>query len=400
MSESRSVNKAFKASKTNIFARDLFLLIAFLGLMNTGYLATLAPRAIVALSSYGVAFGVLMSLRGLHISKASLALFAMYAVVLISTALNGGPVILAASELLPSLTMVIIIEICAAKNILNDAIRIFAYAGVVMILIDFVSFLLYPKGMYAGTLYEDNWFLGYKTARVRIGLPILTFLSLWSYAKKRKVGLFVYIMYIILALCAYLSDGAMGLVCVLSSMVVLLLISLPIGRAMKRLFDFRIWIIVGYVVALLVYFVGTNSLLDEFLISIGRDPTFTGRTYIWSATIREFLKSPLIGFGYIDTNAYQLLTGVGGGTQAHSLLLSVLGLSGILGTIFFCLAHKSAFQRYVPTGKADFQNIIALNIVSGVLMGITSCTFYATFTFPMLVLMSYSDSLKAYKINR
>ena len=46
----------------------------------------------------------------------------------------------------------------------------------ILILIDIVTIIMYPEGMYSTELYTTNWFLGYKTGRVRLAtMPVIMF---------------------------------------------------------------------------------------------------------------------------------------------------------------------------------------------------------------------------------
>ena len=363
----------------------------FLLIMNTGYLQELFPREMYILLLGCIIISLFMSIPIIKISKITICIICIYVLIIISTLIHQGNVISALSEIMPSLLAIGLFEILNTRNKLFEALKVFAAVGLLLIVFDLLSILLFPNGMYQ-TLYSDNWILGYKTARVRLGIPVLAFSSAASLQEKGSIRWPTYIGYIALFLSSLLTDSGMGTICVLISLILILLPKVPGTHHVKRLYDFRVWIVIIIIFSYTLYLLGTNEYINNIIIDMGRDPTFTGRTYIWDATLAEFSKSPLLGFGFIDSTGYQLLTGIRGGTQAHSLLLTIMGLAGVLGTILFFITIYFSFKGCKQLGTLSPSYIYASAFVVELIMGITSCNFYATFTISLLLLLDFSKT--------
>ncbi len=66
---------------------------------------------------------------------------------------------------------------------------------------------------------------------------------------------------------------------------------------------------------------------------LGKDMTFTNRTYIWEIAIKQILKSPIIGYGKCDTRDYILFAGYY--WYAHNLILDIILQGGIIALLSF-----------------------------------------------------------------
>ena len=110
------------------------------------------------------------------------------------------------------------------------------------------------------------------------------------------------------------------------------------------------------------------SLLDAglFLGLIGKDPTLTGRTDIWSAVIELISERPVFGWGYramwvptdLVTMWVDMKTGEWGVPSAHNAFLEVtlelglLGLAGLMPMIFlaFWRGIRCCLVGLIPLG--------------------------------------------------
>jgi O-antigen ligase len=92
-------------------------------------------------------------------------------------------------------------------------------------------------------------------------------------------------------------------------------------------------------------------LLPEMLRLMGRDPTLTGRTEVWSALVPSILKQPLLGYGF-----YSFWLGVTGESAnvitslhwffgyAHNGLLEIVLQLGLVGLVVFLVTLGQAIK--------------------------------------------------------
>ena len=64
--------------------------------------------------------------------------------------------------------------------------------------------------------------------------------------------------------------------------------------------------------------------ISNLMTAMGRDSSVSGRVPIWNAAIKYIEKSPIIGYGIIDSNEFVRASGIPGGTHAHNYILNIL----------------------------------------------------------------------------
>jgi O-antigen ligase len=134
--------------------------------------------------------------------------------------------------------------------------------------------------------------------------------------------------------------------------VVFVLVLGLIGKLEKR--SRKIAFLVGMAVVLLLT-IGGMAYFTEITLLLGKDPTLTGRTEIWSAVLASIAKHPLIGYGYtafwggMNGESINVLLSAGWAVQsAHNGLLEIwltLGALGVGAILYsFARAFKDAVQ--------------------------------------------------------
>lgn len=136
-----------------------------------------------------------------------------------------------------------------------------------------------------------------------------------------------------------------------------------------------------------------NNELAVYIIEdvLGKDLTFTNRTILWDAAARVFWQSPVIGYGYVDSdwyNTHMASFAIG----PHNYIYGILLNGGIILILVFISIVALAFRRIWPyfdrTGGA-------------LLLGLTTVLFMQTmevypyfFNFLILLLIYYYPELK------
>ncbi len=327
-----------------------------------------------------------------------LAIAGFSAAVILSTFINGGNYVTALYRVLPPLAVSLLFGYLESAK-LNGYLNQIAFWGSVFILIDGLTMILYPNGMYTTGLYTGNWLLGYKSQRIWFGLPIVVFLCVNSFRKKGKLGIWSIIVALVLAATSYYAEATMGTVSALLLIAFFYVIKLASNKVtgvfIRWLLDFRIWAIVSVAVAALFVLVSQNDLALQIAQMFGKSADLSGRDRVWQATIAAWTGSPFLGIGALTSPQYILLTGVYGGTNAHSFILAVLASGGIIGFIFVLYAYIRAFFNYRPRTVSS-SSIIALGVTLCLFIGITSCNTFELFTLPLLVLLARANEEKGF----
>lgn len=220
------------------------------------------------------------------------------------------------------------------------------------VLINFVTIILFPQGMYEFNNYTQNYFLGYRNNSIMLFFPAIIFSIVRSLRKYNKLTLSSFVITAVSFANVILAFSATS---VIGMTVFILFLLLALINKMPKFLN-----IITYLAINITYFFGVIILrLQEafaFIIvdMLGRDLTFTGRTKIWDGALAAFAKSPVFGVGEIESQASRDLIGA---THAHNYYLDLLYKSGLPGFLIFfaiLIICGMALYRNRNNGKIPF----------------------------------------------
>ena len=160
-------------------------------------------------------FVVGLSLKKNKVSKIIYFIVLYLIILLFSTLINNGDISSCISTIVQVLTLSLIIDLGMKTHIdsLLEALEFLLYS---LILLNFVSILMYPNGMYLDASgYRDNWLLGYKNIHILFILPAIAVSYVHSFYKKGKLTLRNYILLFISCFSLLLVDSSTSLVGIL-----------------------------------------------------------------------------------------------------------------------------------------------------------------------------------------
>ncbi len=243
----------------------------------------------------------------------------------------------------------------AARFTTEQALRVLARSFEICAVSSVLFIVLHPEigimhaGEYGAPELEGNWCGIYPHKNVfgfAMAVAVLVQLLLIALSNKRSVIAYAWIIFYFVLV-------------VLSKSATALIISA------SYLFAFTIYVVwtrnklIGYNVLLLA--VSAAALLflasfwdaELFLGLIGKDPTLTGRTDIWSAVIEVIYEKPVLGWGYramwVPTDLVTMWidkkAGDWGVPSAHNSFLEITLELGVLGLTGLTLMICHAFWR-------------------------------------------------------
>ena len=135
-----------------------------------------------------------------------------------------------------------------------------------------------------------------------------------------------------------------------------------------------------------------ESPLAVFFIEdvLGKDITFTNRTYLWDAALRVFMKSPLFGYGFVDGDwYYSHLSSLAKGP--HNYIWNVLINGGLILLSLFTYICLLVYAKLPTVSK---RNILYLYLLISVLFLMMTMEVYPTeFLFILLSLAFFASNL-------
>lgn len=226
--------------------------------------------------------------------------------------------------------------------------------------------MYYPNGMnhYIGyywkqTLAGAQYFLGGKNQAIFYIILFLLVSVIRENLIKEKMSKKIYIYFVIFGMELYYLDSANSIICLLIFVVFYTLCVMKVEKRFPFLFCSNIYIVFSIAVFVMVCLLAATdklAFLKPILGLLGRDSTFTNRSYIWEAAITTFKNSPIIGAGEIELYILRDST-----NQAHNMYLDVLYKYGVLGFLpYFFMIIRSGIR--LDKGNNTFIGAICIGV--------------------------------------
>lgn len=263
----------------------------------------------------------------------------------------------------------------------------------VLVFIDFISIILFPNGMYNDGLYSLNWFLGYKTARFQIELPLCTISAYLSKIEKGKIKFSSFLYLFISMYCTLVAKTTSAFACLFILLIYFVFLNyserIDCGKKiLKKVFDYKIIILIYILAVLSLYYINDLHIVQNFIQFVfHKDASLTTRTTIWQFMIEKIQEKPFFGFGILNQDAYISITNSPFANSAHSLFLGLLIEGGFVGTFLYFYILKKALDIKCIVYMNERLIIIA-GITVGLILGLTSVSLmYSEFSMVMFEIL-------------
>ena len=327
-------------------------------------------------------FGVLLLILFIKELYHEDVFFLLFISTLLLSSLINGRAILVPINTYSGITLITFFLIVVAGSSSERAIQVFdtwKWLMFMLLLMDLASFVLYPKGMYqeeTGDMIMTGWFLGYKTFRLLIYLPLSFLFSYTSFLKKKRIDMF---SFLVMALCIVgtVSCNAGGATAALLFCLVCMILVNTASRRnstlslkeVSALLNYRIWIPAFLTISYLTCFVQWSKLMDALEEWFDRSYSLNARLVLWERTIKLVMKKPILGYGVMTANEIENYIGY---KNTHNMLLTVLLSSGAAGLILF-IAY--IYQSYQNTKQSYEVAILSTFVFASFIVGISSAVY-------------------------
>lgn len=227
--------------------------------------------------------------------------------------------------------------------------------------------LLFPAiGTHVDAIHPGAWRGLYFHKNVLGSLIALSFFSAYLLLVRRGGKIFPLFVICASSALIILSVSRTSLVC-----AIILLVFINVYRNFKFRGKMRILLISILALLFLPLSVFSLGYWDELLTSLGRDPTLTGRTYIWSFALEKLQERPILGFGYRafwfpEGSFAQEFAAFQGwpSPSAHNALVDLLLDAGLLGVMFFVLSFlQTLYGSFKQSTQEDPINLWPLSFL-------------------------------------
>lgn len=276
------------------------------------------------------------------ISKSVFLLILWRIVAMISTIVVSGDVLKCGYHSIIYITLFLFIEYFKSKNLLNEFFSILLKLFFTYMIINLITYIKYPNGMYDTGTHTTLYFLGVRTRFTEYALATIL-LSIINFYNKKISRIKLVTIVLISCLNIFLPKVSTGVVGLILIPICYCIFNKFYGKRRNVNFRFLTLIALAFTIAI-VFFRVQN--LFSFLIEnvLQKDLTLTNRTLIWDNAFSYILKGNLfIGNGYVNDGNF-----ISYGIriwQAHNQFLQSIYETGIIGTIIFYGYIRECFSK-------------------------------------------------------
>lgn len=370
--------------------RVLSLIIMIFPLIEPQYIQFLGgiPHAIYASMRYVTYLFVCVALynrRNSYRPSTTLkCIIAYYALLLLLTTIRGNSLLYAFKNNLFSFVLCLIFDIYIReepKNLIASITTVL----VTLVIINFVSIILNPEGLYTASNYalgevSKNWFLGYKNPQIRLILPAVSMLLIYNYITNKYLNLYSLALIVIgMVSCVLVDSGTAMIGMALFIISVLYFNTFRESRALSiRTVFIACLLLFGGIVIFNV-----QELFADLFSGLGRDITLTGRTIVWARYLDYIFDGHMLGIGILNTKEMYDLFAC---SHPHNYFLYVLLQGGIVGTgiIVYMIFQIGKVQKEVI--RSSSSHVLICCIVVFLIMGISESLTECVMLYPVYVL--------------
>lgn len=254
--------------------------------------------------------------------------------------------------------------------------------------VNFIHLMLHQELWIQDLINDHGGFLlgnNYNGMGFRFIVAIVFSVLCIRYSKKWIVNT---VLVILLSITPLVITGSMtSLVCIIFFIIVCCIPSVRLQRTIViTAFLF------GILFQVFVVFSGKgledNELAVYFVEELlGKDITFTMRTYLWDMSMQKILESPIVGYGFLDNEWYQNNIYTSAGTGPCNMMLSILLNGGIILFSLFLIIVIISVMR-IQAYHDYFSQVIQMGVATILIMHLMEMQSYV-FVFILLALSFY-----------
>lgn len=257
------------------------------------------------------------------------------------------------------------------------------YLSVFIVLSTFISLFIPMKNSYGEIMY----FIGGKNQLAMTIVLIIPIIYMYSYTRYNKMKTFHLIIILIGILSTYIAGSGTGVVISILSAIFILL---PIKKHLS--YDIYLMIYVFSFFSIVIFRMQELFLSDFIVNYLGKDLTFTNRTFIWDVVIQKFSDSWFLGFGRGNTLISDSLPYLNV-NEAHNGFLQIALETGLLGIISIVLIILTARNQIKLNNSHSFSHVLSFSIFAFMLIGLTESAFHRKEFWILLILACNLDQI-------
>lgn len=283
-----------------------------------------------------------------HISKFSILAAVYFIYTVANTLIQGGGDIHTLISSMKIVLFIMAIDVHFQKDDAYETISVLFWIISIFSLINFVTVVLFPDGMYqvvvdwnewGSTSSSAYWILGYKNSHAFWYLLLELLAALRWYCRPSANNRYVaYGCALVSVLASILVKSSTATIaCLTGAIGIFGLVWFRNRTLFKRNWN-GYWVLIGNFAVNILLITGMTGFLSPIVQTLfGKDLTFSNRTRAWAAALLSFLKKPIFGTGILTSEQAIETLGSLSYMQAHNEWLQCLWQGGIVLFIILLL---------------------------------------------------------------
>ena len=238
----------------------------------------------------------------------------------------------------------------------------------ILIILNFLSIIIFPNGMYATERYTNNWFFKYDNTHIFMYFPALLVGYLNMKYNNKKIDFLYVSIFIIIAFCIFFCKSANSIV-TFSIFTVYLIFKNRLNRIKWLNSRTFMYVLVGIFLAFVIFRI--QDYFEWFIVGIlHKNLTFSHRTYIWDIVIKYIKNSPILGYGVEDSKFVAIKFGNANFTHAHNTFLDIMYKGGIVSLIPFLLCIIMSINELYKNKRSYISTLFSVGLFCCLIMTI------------------------------
>ena len=378
-----------KKKEFGIFVLYILLLLPFFGPRGTIIINQTITKIFFTYFPIVISIFIFVSLfKRKKISHTNILIIVFFSYLICITFFKSGDLNSILQTSIKSIGICLLLDY-GLKNNTRIFIKSITYLLLILIIINFVTIVLFPNGMYVSdTSYTGNWFLGFRNVHILFIFPAIIFNVINNHlnSNKSKKSNYIIVLFGLLSLAlAGSSTSLFGVFCLL----VYLLFE---NKFIFKKINIRFLTIIFLILFFSITIFRLQNIFEYLIVNIlNRNLTLTNRIYIWDQVIDYIKLNPIFGYG-VEFRNLRLLKTLPISYHAHNQILEIIYQSGFVGFLIFLAGLFSSFRNLQNVSSERISKFLSFSMFVFFVMTITEAYAYDYFIY-LLVLCSNINNI-------
>ena len=287
-----------------------------------------------------------------RINELVLTFLFMEVFLLINTIVHDGDIYSCMISCFSTISIVLLYDMGSKASVSFIRGQMFLFE--IFIYINLLTVIIYPDGLYQAYYIRNNWFLGYYNVQDKYFLLALIFAFIYKKQTGKAFRCNLLLGAVVTTVFITKSAGIMIQIC--------LIVIAYFFRKKTRLFNYCSYCLLQLSYFIMIIILQQHHILGWILNDIlHKWKSLEGRMYVWEKALKNFLESPIWGYG-IEPSITRKAS-YGWAFHAHNFLLEVLHQGGIIYLVFLLVIIILAGKKIMKLRNTEVAQIISLGIL-------------------------------------